>query len=429
MKTDNIHLILDNIYGINTASLIFDYLQHENLVKYIRYGWEKTEISEDMVKSFAYKLIKAISSMHKKNIIHNKLDIENIMMNEKFDPVIIHFSEATLNNGEIKSVQEDFIGFAKILAKLITNGRFSNFAIYPKGTKNILYVKDYLDNSYSARKFWSCFQNISEEFQNFLIKLLTKSKNLNFDDLFEHPWIKNFDNNNKIIEETRQYFQKIYEFNLKNEEECQIENHNYSDVILEEDKNKDNLSLFSNMKSVFDENIYDIFSKMTIETTKFELKGIISDYLLIELFNYDKCSSFFIKFMFKLYTYFELEKNLDKFIISVEKPKPMDNACLSFDININNINNDDHIENLDESNEEDYIVPDELNYAFGEIEQTLIINLELIQYIDTNKKENDKDKFYLVFNYKSGEISYYYHLVKIIKEKAKLVLRSFFNEK
>ena len=107
----------------------------------------------------------------------------------------------------------------------------------------------------------------------------------------------------------------------------------------------------------------------------------------------------------------------------------MDNAYLSFDINIENINNNDNIENLDESNDEDYIIPDELSGVFEENEQTLMINLELIQYIDTNKKENDKDKFYLVFNYKSGEISYYYHCVKFIKDKAKSILKSFFNEK
>ena len=434
MKTDNIHLILDNdIYGANTVYLIFDYLEHENLLKYLSYGSRKTDIDEDLVKSFAYKLIKAISSMHKKNIIHNKLDIENIMLNNEFDPVIIHFSEATLYNGEIKNIHEDFIGLAKILAKLITNGRFSHFTINQKGNKNILYIRDCVGNYYSAHKFWLCFQNISADFQNFFIKLLTKSKNLNFDDLFEQPWLKNFNNNNEIIEETRKYVKDIYDKNISNEGECQIENHNYSNAILEEDKNKDNISLFfqyeSDMKSVFDENIYDIFSKMSIEKTKFELKGIISDYLLIELSNYDKCSSFFIKFMFNLYTYFELEKKLDNFLISVVKPILMDNAYLSFDINIENINNNDTIENLDESNDEDYIIPDELSGVFEENEQTLMINLELIQYIDTNKKENDKDKFYLVFNYKSGEISYYYHCVKFIKDKAKSILKSFFNEK
>ena len=125
---------------------------------------------------------------------------------------------------------------------------------------------------------------------------------------------------------------------------------------------------------------------MKIESTDFELKGIISDYLLIQLSNYDKKSTFFVKFMYKLYTYFESIKNLEDFSISVEEPKPNDNSnensYLSFDININKINNDNNIENLDELIDDEYIIPDDIDDVFEENEQTLMINLELIQLND-----------------------------------------------
>ena len=438
MRNDNIHLLLDNnIYDANTVSLIFDYLKHENLVKYLSYGEEKTDITEDMVKSIAYKLIKAISAMHKKNIIHNKLDIENIMFNENFEPVIIHFSEATIKEGVIKDTHEDSIGLAKILTKLITNGKFSHFDLKEKGKSKHLIIYDRIGNPYSPNKFWYFFNgSISLDFQNFF-KLLITNKFLNFDDLLNQPWLQQFNDDDDIKNLTKDYFKRIYELNILNEKEYLTETHDFSNAIFEEDKHKDNLSLFSqydtDMKSAFDQNIYDIFSKMKIETTNFELKGIISDYLLIQLSNYDIKSTFFTKFMYKLYIYFESTKILEDFSISVEEPKPNDkpneNSYLSFDININKIN-DNNIENLDELIDDEYIIPDDIDDVFEESEQTLMINLELIQFNDINNNvENNKDKFYLVFNYKVGELSYYYHCVKIIKEKVKLILKSFFKEK
>ena len=435
MRNDNIHILLDNnIYGANTVSLIFNYLKHENLVKYLRYGGEKTDIDEDMVKSIAYKLIKAISTIHKKNIIHSKLDIENIMLDENFEPVIIHFSEATIKEGKIEDTREDSFGLAKILTKLITNGKFSHFEIKEKGNSKCLYIYDIIGHSYSPKKFWHFFEDsISLDFQNFF-KFLIKEKLINFDELLNHPWLQQFNDDNEIKNATKNYFKRIYDLNILNEKECLTESHDFSNVIFEEDKNKDNLSIFSqydsNMKSAFDQNIYDIFSKMKIEATDFELKGIISDYLLIKLSNYDKKSTFFTKFMYKLYTYFESIKKFEDFSISVVEPKPNKNSYLSFDMNINKINN--NTENIDELIDEDYIIPDDIDDVFEENEQMLMINLELIQYndiINNNKLENDKDEFYLVFNYKVGEISYYNHCVKFIKEKVKLILNSFFKEK
>ena len=441
MRNDNINLLLDNnIYGENKVYIIFNYLKHENLVKYLRYGELKTDISENIVKSIAYKLIKAISSMHKKNIIHSKIDIENIMFDDKFEPVIIHFSEATLKESKIKDTHEDSIGLAIILSKLITNGKFSHFDSKEKGKSKYLIIYDNIGTPLSPKKFWFCFNDkISLDFQNFFKKLI-QEKYINFDELLNHPWLQQFNDDNEIQNLTKNYFKNIYDLYISNEKEFSAESHDFSNAIFEEDK-KDNLSIFSqyetDMKSVFAQNIYDIFSKMKIESTDFELKGIISDYLLIQLSNYDKKCTFFVKFMYKLYTYFESIKNLEDFSISVEEPKPNDNSnensYLSFDININKINNDNNIENLDELIDDEYIIPDDIDDVFEENEQTLMINLELIQLNNINNKnsklENDKDKFYLVFNYKVGEISYYYHCVKIIKEKVKLILNSFFKEK
>ena len=133
--------------------------------------------------------------------------------------------------------------------------------------------------------------------------------------------------------------------------------------------------------------------------------------------------------MFKLYANLEHIEKLKELTIKNDKPK--EDSFLSFTININliegkNDNNDEDDELIDE----EAIIPDEAVDENEEIDQTLIINLELAKYKEKDMNEiqnnDNSDKFYLLFNYIQGEISYYYHCVKIFKEKAKMILKSFF---
>ena len=80
----------------------------------------------------------------------------------------------------------------------------------------------------------------------------------------------------------------------------------------------------------------------------------------------------------------------------------------------------------DEIIEENCIVPDCADDESDDIDQALIIDLELVKYRENNP---DNNKFYLLFNYRQGEISYYYLCVKKFKENAKLALKSFLGQK
>ena len=440
LKLDEIKLIIDNdIFGHNPAYLIFDYLPHQNLVKYIKDGEMKTQINEKMVKCFGYKLAKAIRTIHQNRIIHNKLDIDMIMFDINFDPVIIHFSEGTMHENEITNNKVDLIGFAKILAKLITNGRFVDFKIKIKDSKKYLYLCDNARNLKSPKKFWIPFgDSISEEFKQFFISLL-RNEYLNFNEILNDPWFNGINSDANIEEETRKYFSGIYEKNILNEKEFSTEKYDYSKVIMTDNKSNEDLSLFSkfshDMKSESVQNIFNIFSELPIRETNFELKGMISEYLLIELSNYtnNNNNNFLVQIMFKLYSEFSEIKEFKDFTVSIEPAQPEENPYLSFDINLNK-NDENENENIicDEDefiDDEDCIISDDIEETFEDNEQTLMINLELIQLINNNKQKNKKDykdKFYLVFNYKQGEISFYYHLVKIFKEKAKSILKSFF---
>ena len=90
--------------------------------------------------------------------------------------------------------------------------------------------------------------------------------------------------------------------------------------------------------------------------------------------------------------------------------------------------------NEDDFINEENLVPEEVENEFEEIDQSLVINFELVKFKENNKNENkeneninsNKEIFYLLFNFSQGEISNYYHCVKIFKEKAKIILKSFF---
>ena len=441
LKLEQINLIIDNdIFGHNPAYLICEYLPHQNLVKYLKEGEMKTQITEDMVKCFGYKLAKAIRTIHQNRITHNKLDIEMIMLDTHFDPVIIHFSEGTMNINEITNNKVDLMGFAKILAKLITNGKFIDYKIKTKNSKRYLYLCDNAKNEKCPKKFWIPFgDSISQEFKDFF-NLLFKHEYINFNEILNHSWFHGIHADANLENETRRYFSKIYEAHILTEEEVSTEKYDYSNVIMTDNKCNEDTSLFSkfkhDMKSESCQSIFNTFSELPIRQTQFEFRGMISEYLLIELSNYtNNNNDFLIQIISKLYSEFSEIKEIDDFIVSVEPAQTEENPYLSFDINLNKKNeNDNDNENIicneEEFDDEDCIISDDIEEGFEENEQAIMLNLELIQFIDNNKNINKKDfykdKFYLVFNYKQGEISFYYRFVKIFKEKAKSILKSFF---
>ena len=209
------------------------------------------------------------------------------------------------------------------------------------------------------------------------------------------------------------------------------ERYDCSEIIEEKNNEEENESLFGKigMKSEEKKDLFKIFDNLSIRETKYKPMGNSYEYLTIEISNFNHDYSFLNKFMFKLYSNLEHIEKLKDFTIKNDKPK--EDSFLSFTININliegkNDNNDEDDELIDE----EAIIPDEAVDENEEIDQTLIINLELAKYKEKDMNEiqnnDNSDKFYLLFNYIQGEISYYYHCVKIFKEKAKMILKSFF---
>lgn len=431
IKKFNISLDFTSYFPYNSKYLIFDYLEHGNLSKYIDYMDLYPEISEKFIKLLSFKLLKALEIIHKNNISHNKIDINNIMFDNNFNPIIIHFSEACVANNNFR---KDFEELGKIIAKLMTAGRFVNFK-YNK-IKKYYEITDNMKKKYNDKKFWNYFnsknkinQIVSNEFIDFF-NLLVKTKKVDFEEIFNNRWLKEIKYKDNYYIETENQLKKDFEeryknlLNLLNMEETGTPEMDVNSI-LNLQNNGVYKSLFETLNSNrCSENIDEEKNIFNLEIKKINNppKGILFDYIQIVLninnINND-CNILNI-----LYNYiYELQsviKKIDK-NIKIDYPDKSLSFNLTFEENNNNENNNDEdIKNIDDCHEckEDNIDTDEEDND----DEDLVINIKLLKYNPENEYDANKERYYLMFNYIQGEICDYYHYLRIIKEKAKSLL-------
>lgn len=426
IKLKNMNIGLDfagNNFQDNSNFIIFDYLQYGNLSKYLLGMENFTEISEEIAQLLCYKLLKALKAMHNRGVCHNKIDIKNIMFDDEFNPIIIHFTEALrINNNNFG---KDFLGLGKTLAKLITSGRFMDFEYYKE--KKCFVITDNFKKKYKDSKFWRILGNkISTKFIEFFDLLVKKTKKdvLNIDNLLNHDWLKKTRDNKsleKIENDCKVYFQKRYNnmLEFKKNEKQEI---NINSIINMPNNNNslfdDILNPVRSIKSFDNSNnqIYNLkIKKINVEPNRF-----LSDYfeIIIDSNNdIEKSSNLLHDLMM------ELENNIKKENPKIKIDYLNDYLGLNMteEIAINekiDIDMDEEDEGCDINN--DNIIYDEDDNEKEDLE----IIIELLKYEQNEENDLYREKYYLQFNYIQGEIYYYYHYLKIIKEKAKLFLNT-----
>ena len=210
----------------NIEFLFYDYLPKLSLCDYIINN--NLQVKEIHAKFLCYKLLKSIEQLHSINICHNKLDISNIMFDEEFNPKIIHFSEANIINDKTE-LNKDLFCLGKILAKLLTLGKFSSINFNKKYNKFIINGSDKEKKLFMEEsKFWKTLKsfyniNISGKFIGFFDILLEakKSKKLvNIHELYKNEWLNEINDDIKIIEDNfkndfKELYKIIIEDNIK----------------------------------------------------------------------------------------------------------------------------------------------------------------------------------------------------------------------
>ena len=432
LKNIEVRLEYNDNFHIDSNLLIFDYLSHGTLCEYLYKMPNINLIKEVYVKLIGYKLLKGLKKLHEKNICHNKIDIKNIMFDNDFNPIIIHFSEASFIHDN--NFNKDFIGLGMVLAKLITSGQFKAIG-FDKKTKKFI-IKSH-NKSNSGKKnlleesaFWKIFElnnqiKISDEFRNFF-DILVKSKNiLDINDLINNEWFKDISNNQTEIENNlKTEFETNYNRILKLENTF-TQNINISSIInisLGQEINENNITngnLFFNReykKNSFnrsrsleeDEEIN--FENKKIKIIKNEPQDIQSNYIEININgnNYicrNVLNKFFLDFQNKI-KQLENDSNM-KVIIEQDENSWAFNVTFEENDYCKENDKDDEIEYIDEDINDCDSIP-------------LIIKIELYE----KEKEifTSNNKYYLIFNYIQGDVADYYEYLKNIKSFAKPLL-------
>lgn len=218
LKDEQVILEHSEDFQINSKLLVFDYLIHGKLCDYLYIMPNTNHFKENHLKILCYKLLQGLKKCHENNILHNRIDLKNIMLDNDFNPVIIHFRDALIINNN--NFNKDFFALGIVLAKLVTAGKFKTIGLDKKRNKYFIkcnFSNTFQKNIFEESIFWRTLENlykiqISVEFKKFF-EILTKPKNLiNINDLLNNEWLKDINNNlNEFEDDYKKQMKNIYD--------------------------------------------------------------------------------------------------------------------------------------------------------------------------------------------------------------------------
>lgn len=218
IKNINARLEISKQFKADSTLLTFDFLMHGNIQDYISLKSFGKPISEIYIKLLCYKLLLGLKKIHNNNISHNKIDIKNLMFDDNFNPIIIHFGNAIISDNH----QNDFLGLGLILVGLISSKKIISYKFNKK--QNNYIFRFYSTNNYFHESsceesvFWKILESnknviITKEFIDFFHLLAIPDKILNIDELFNNIWLKDIKIYHKEIEQNfREEFKNNYFF-------------------------------------------------------------------------------------------------------------------------------------------------------------------------------------------------------------------------
>ena len=459
-------------YEINSKVLVFDYLAHGKLTDYIYSIPILNILKENHVKLICYKLLLGLKKCQEKNISHNKIDIKNIMFDNDFNPVIIHFSEASINSNV--NFNKDFFGLGIVLAKLITSGKFQSIGFDKKRNKYFIKANNsnlnkFQKNVFEENIFWKNLEilnkiKVSPKFINFFDILIKSKTSLNIDDLLDNEWLQDIKNNLNDIElDFKKEFKLIHDtildsqkknkykidinsiLNIDNKdknnitndliinapgdhfelgenlykyrEENEIKNKKYKKEDNKQDEEDKSECYINDINSSSEEIIkINPFKDINIQKINSEPEGIQFNYIEININGDD----------------YNIKESLKKFMINLEQRIKNYNFNKLFyretEFSKNNLGFQVFFDRpYDEEDEND----EEIEYLIEDINNSdlvsLIIKIDLFKF--EQNENNLNNKYYLMFNYIQGDIAVYYEYLNNIKNIATLALNdiSFMN--
>ena len=194
--------------------IILEYAPKGELFDYI--SLINNGFKEKYCKVIFYKILKGIQACHNVGICHRDLKLQNILLNDNFNPKICDFGFATFNDKNLK----DYLGTLNYVApELYLKRPYDGFKVdifnlgvillnlatcwigFLEATKNDKYYKLIIDKDY--KKYWfkvgKNINKISEELKNLYIKMISfnPEKRPTIEEILNDEWMKEINVLNK----------------------------------------------------------------------------------------------------------------------------------------------------------------------------------------------------------------------------------------
>ena len=181
----------------NAKYAILEYASKGTLFKYI--SFPKKGFSERHAKLIFHKILKGVQAFHNAGICHRDIKMENIVLDDKYDPKICDFGYASEIKGKDGSGKlDEYVGTPNYCAPEILSNRKYNgvkadifslgvvLFILVSGTigfieaniKDIYYKRIMVKKLPDYWKYLNDYAGFSEEIKNIIINMTEKVKNL-----------------------------------------------------------------------------------------------------------------------------------------------------------------------------------------------------------------------------------------------------------
>ena len=229
----------------NRQYTILEYSSKGELFDYISYP--NKGFSERHAKLIFHKILKGVQAFHNEGICHRDIKMQNILLDDKFNPKICDFGYAAEIKGKDGSGKlNEFIGTMNYCApEIFLNRKYKGEKVDIFSLGVVLFylvtyrfgfiqaiIKDKYYRLIMAKKYdiyWELLSKhigeISEEFKNLYIKMISYSPKLrpSIDDILKDPWMKEVTSLNEkeyseLEEEVYEEFKKREVYVLNNNE-------------------------------------------------------------------------------------------------------------------------------------------------------------------------------------------------------------------
>ena len=403
--------------------LILGYEENGNLFDYVHFP--KSGFSEKHSKLIFFKILKGLQEIHSKNICHRDIKLENILVDETYNPKICDFGFATLckkklkrylgtpgykspqivNNIPYNGLKNDIFSLGQTLMTLVT-GCTGYLNDAEDDNELYKYIK------FKKYDYWKIFENeefkLTEEFKELYFDMLSyfEKKRPEIEEILDGKWMKeikdlNENQMNDLENEVKSEFKRRKAIITQKKKTPKVEiNQKSSELgtMRSGGNNEKNFNYNSKPYDIKSEKHFDNFVEIKTLLHPVTLMNELINKLLVKYSN--KCKIVINENKLKFNIIFDKEKGKKEEIFEKMKEE-LKNLNIN-EIKFENENIDEYKNNEEkgEEEEEDEEEEEEENYDNKIKEKKSEIDVKLFKIKDNEyllnfiKKEGDLEEFY-----------------------------------